>query len=144
MKVKEYIEQHNYISYCEAIIFPNGEVIDARPSHTEALIKQVMCDYSLCRKELAKMIPDNASPLHWMIDKFNYGCIWYDSAIVSVSCTEAILNTIQELINADVLRNVIQVYKTDEYRRCEILSKKEIDKASLLKLDRQTIFLHKN
>ena len=144
MKVEEYIKQHNHTAYCEAIIFPNGEIIDARPSHTEALIRQVMCDYSLCREEIAKMMPDNASPLHWIIDKFNYGCVWYNSAIVSVNHTEAILNTIQELINADILQNVIRLDKTDEYKRCEILSSKEINEELLLSLERQTIFLCKN
>jgi hypothetical protein len=144
MKVEDYIKQHNHIAYCEALIFPNGEIIDARPSHTEALIKEVIHSYSLSREQLSEMIPDNASPLHWIIDKFNYGCIWYNSAIVSVDHTETILNTIQKLINANVLQNVFRVEETDEYRRCKILSAEEFDEALLFALERHTFFLQKN
>jgi hypothetical protein len=144
MNVKDYIKQHNHIAYCEALIFPNGEIIDARPSHVEALIRQTICDHSLTREQISEMMPNNASPLHWLIDRYNYGCVWYDSAIVSVDCTEAVLNTIQELINAGVLRNVVQINTTDEYKRCEILSSKNFDKAKLLNLKRMTVFMYKN
>ena len=144
MKVEEYIKQHNHVAYCEAIIFPNGDIIDAIPSHTEALIKQVMRDFSLCREQLAEMIPNNASPLSWIVDRYNYGCIWYNSAIVSVDCTKEILNTIQELINANILQDIVRIEETDEYKRCKILSAKCFDKALLFALKRRTIFLHKN
>lgn len=144
MKVEEYIKQHTDINYCEALIFPNGDIIDARPSHIETLIKQIICDFSLSREQLAEMIPNNASPLHWIIDRYNYGCIWYNSAIVSVDYTEAVLNTIQKLIDANILQNTVRIEVTDEYKRCKILSAEIIDEASLFTLKRRTIFLYKN
>jgi flagellar biosynthesis GTPase FlhF len=144
MKVEDYIKQHKHVNYCEALIFPNGDIIDARPSHVEALIKEVTHDYSLSREQLAEMMPNNASPLHWIIDRYNYGCIWYNSAIVSVDYTEAILNTIQKLIDANILQNVFRIDETDEYKRCKILNAKELDEASLFALQKQTFFLRKN
>lgn len=144
MKAEEYIKQHNHVGYCEALVFPNGDIIDAVPSHTEALIKQAMCGYSLSRKELADMMPGNASPLHWIIDRYNYGCIWYNSAIVSVDHTEAMLDTIQKLIDANILQSVYRVEETDEYKRCKILSAEEFNEASLFALERHTFFLQKN
>ena len=144
MKVEEYIKQHTSINYCEALIFPNGDIINATPSHIEALIKQVTYDYSLRRDKLVEMIPCDASPLHWIIDRYNYGCIWYNSAIVSIDHTKAILNTIQKLIDVNILHNTVQIEETDEYKRCKILSTKNFNEASLFALKRQIIFLHKN
>lgn len=34
MTVYEFIKQHNYINYCEAVVFENGDVDYVLPSHT--------------------------------------------------------------------------------------------------------------
>ena len=119
MNVKDYIEKyHDDICYCEAIIYPNGDIEEANPGHTYKLMS--VTDKS--REELDKIIPNNASPLEWLLGYTNCVAIWYDFFKYG-SITKEQLDTIQELVNHGMLSNGITGYYTDEIIRCDLLNK---------------------
>lgn len=118
MNVKEYIEQHTDKNYCEAVIYPNGDIEDAIPGHTYKL----MSITNKSGKELNKLIPNTAAPLDWLLEYTECVCIWYDFFKYD-SLTNEQLNTIQELVNNNILANLTTGYRTDEYSRCDLLNK---------------------
>lgn len=66
-----------YISYCEVIIDPYGNIIIASPSHTETVVKYVMEKENKTRQELKKEIPMHCLPLEWCVDKYGLIAVWY-------------------------------------------------------------------
>lgn len=118
MNVENYIKQHNCIHYCEAIIYPDGNIEDATPSH----VYKLMSVTHKSKDELDKLIPDDAAPLNWLIGYTKCICVWYDSFMYDSQTNEQ-LNTIQELVNNNILRDGIKGYYTDEYTRCDLIHK---------------------
>ena len=118
MNVKEYIEQHDFIDYCEAIIFPNGDIIDATYGHTNTLIKAI----KLPREVINIIMPVEASPILWLTGFTKCIPLYYDYFIYD-SITQEQLNTLQELVNNGILKNNIIGHRTDEYYRCDLLNK---------------------
>jgi hypothetical protein len=118
MNVKDYIKQHDDVGYCEAIIYPNGNIEDAIPGHTYKL----MSITNKSRKEIDEMIPNNASPLDWLLGYTKCIALWYDFLKYD-SITKEQLNTIQELVNHNILNDVIIGIHTDEFTRCDLLNK---------------------
>lgn len=118
MNVKNYIEQNNSYRYCEAIIYPNGDIEDAIPGHIYKLIS--ITDKS--KEELNEMMPNNAAPLEWLLGYTKCVAIWYDFFKYD-SITKEQLDTIQELVNHDLLNDLIVGIRTDEFTRCNLLNK---------------------
>ena len=81
-KVDEFIRQHNYICYCEAIIHPNGEIEYAIPSHTMKMEEITLSLTGMTHEELNNAIPIYDSPLQWMINRTGCIALWYDGAII--------------------------------------------------------------
>lgn len=119
MNVKNYIKQHNHYGYCEAIIYPNGDIEDAIPSHTYKL----MAITHKSRKELNELIPDRASPLDWLLGYTGCIAIWYNFFRYDGFVNDKQYNTIQELVNHDIVCDKIAGYYTDEFARCDLLDK---------------------
>lgn len=118
MNVEEYIKQHDEINYCEAIIYPDGTIEDAIPSHLEKLKKIT----NLPRKVLNKMMPCSASPIDWLLGYTKCVAVWW-ALFKYDSMTPEQLNTIQELVNHGVMHELSRGYETDEYSRCTLLEK---------------------
>lgn len=72
VKIDDFIENHSFINYCEAIIFPDGDVSYACPSHQNAILNFL----NLSIKEAMDIIPICASPIHWLVDKSGCIAVW--------------------------------------------------------------------
>jgi hypothetical protein len=118
MNVKDYIKQHDHYNYCEAIIFPNGDIEDARPSH----VYKLMAVTNLPKDIVNRIMPEYVSPLHWLLGYTKCISVWFDFFIYD-SITEEQRNTLQELVNHEILKNNIIGNRTDEYSRCVLLDK---------------------
>ena len=118
MKVEDFIKQHDHHGYCEAIMLPNGDIEYAVNGHTNHLIS--LCGKS--KQEINTMMPDNASPLHWLVCYTKCISIWYNFFIYN-TITDEQRKAIQTLVNHGILDNVIVGKYTDELERCEILNK---------------------
>ena len=101
MLVKDYIIQHNDIYYCEAIIYPDGTIEDARPSHIEALLKATNED----REIINEKMPIEASPAAWLVDYTGCIAIWYNDALLPESFNAKQASTISKLITNNIVKN---------------------------------------
>lgn len=74
MKKEDFVKNHTHINYCEAIIYPDGEIEYARPSHIYHLMK--ISGHS--RDELYEMMGPFEHPLEYMLNLTSCMCVWYD------------------------------------------------------------------
>ena len=118
MKIEDFIKQHNHHGYCEAILLPNGDIHYAVRGHTNDLISVS----GKPKQEIDKMMPHNASPLHWLVCYTKCISVWYNFFIYNAITNEQ-RNTIQTLVNHGILANVVDGKYTDELERCDILNK---------------------
>lgn len=118
MNVEEYIKQHNAINYCEAIIYPDGTIENAIPSHLEKLKKIA----NKPKKVLNKMMPITASPIEWLIGYTKCIAVWW-GLFKYDSITSEQLNTIQQLVNHGVMAELSRGFETDEYSRCTLIDR---------------------
>jgi hypothetical protein len=118
MNVNDFVNQHTHIGYCEAIIFPNGDIEYANPGHTYKLINIA----SESRNELDTMIPTNASPLHWLVEHTQCISLWYEFFIYN-TITDDQKNTLKQLFIHEIISdNTYGVY-TNEKTVCEMQKK---------------------
>lgn len=74
INIEDFIKKHTHIYYCEAIIYPDGDITYAVPSHQQALMKIT----GKTMDELWDIIPQTASPYEWLIDYTKCIAVWYD------------------------------------------------------------------
>ena len=101
MTVQEFIKQHNHVNYCEAIIFPDGTIEYANPSHIEKLIQITNED----RDDLSIKMPWDASPVPWLVDYTGCVALWYEFCYLPESFNIKQSFTISELLKADIIAN---------------------------------------
>ena len=110
MTVKEYIKQHNHINYCEAIIYPDGTIEDAIPSHTEKLFRII----NISKQKILDIMPEDASPLAWLVDYTNCVSIWFDNGFIPENITKAQINSINELLKHNIIKKPYVAYMKKE------------------------------
>lgn len=115
MNVKDYINQHKYIRYCECIIYPNGDIEDAEHGHQNKIMEAT----GKSKQELYQIIPRIAAPSLYLVGYTKCILVSYDFFIFN-SITNEQLNTIQELVNHDILLDGIIGHYTDEFMRCNL------------------------
>lgn len=83
---EEFVEQHGYINYCEAVIWPNGHITYVNPSHMK-LMQKIFCKTKRIKNNLdsiSKYCTDNNISL-WSLSLEYFcnstGCVslWYNS-----------------------------------------------------------------
>lgn len=74
INIEDFIKEHKHICYCEAIIYPDGDITYAVPSHQQALIKIT----GKTMEELWNIAPLTASPNEWLIDYTKCIAVWYN------------------------------------------------------------------
>lgn len=89
----EFIRDHDYVNYCEALIFRDGTIEYAKWGHVNEMVN----NSGFTSDQIYKMMPVTASPIHWLPEFTGIVPIWYDMLIVPSSITEAQRNTINEL-----------------------------------------------
>lgn len=99
MNVDNFIKNHNYINYCEALLFSNGEIEYAIPSHIESLISVT----NLTRQQVAELMPIEAGPVQWLVDYTNCVSLWYDFCYLPENITTEQNNVIQKLVDNGIL-----------------------------------------
>lgn len=95
--IQKHKETYHY--YFEALIFPDGHVEYAVPSHQELLIKKGCEKYNLSREKLMKFIPDCES----LINDLSVIFCWYDAIRTPRSITREQIETLYELIDNEIM-----------------------------------------
>lgn len=95
--IQKHKETYHY--YFEALIFPDGHIEYAVPSHQELLIKKGCEKYNLSREKLMSYIPS----LESLINDLGVILCWYDSIRLPRSITKEQINTLKELIDNEII-----------------------------------------
>ena len=80
MTVDAFISQHRLIEFCEAIVYPDGTVQYAVPSHLEKLerIYQELCvDSDIIEAATMYGVYGEDAYLQWLVDQTKCVCVWY-------------------------------------------------------------------
>lgn len=100
--VKE--NEDSFRSYFEAILYPNGEIELARPSHQETLVRYFYKKEGIdSKEELIKLIPLAYNVSSFIIDKYKCVSIWYNQILYSASGLTDIQKEILERMKNDGL-----------------------------------------
>lgn len=128
MNIHEFIEQHPYINYCEAVIFPNGDIEYATPSHIYKLVSIT----GKTQEEINNEMPMKAVPLEYLVEYTKCISVWYNSFIYN-DITDVQKVSLQLLVDHDIIANGIIGEYTNEKSKCEILDK--FDKGEIKDFD---------
>ena len=115
MNVQDYINQHTDINYCEAIIYPDGSIEDARPSHLEKLI-QIS---NKPREILIQEMPISAGPVDWLVDYNNCCSIWFEMGKLPENVTDEQIDTIKVLKGHGIISKYFKATQSFEKKICE-------------------------
>lgn len=123
--INDYIDQHNDICYCEAIIYPDGTIEDCIPSHQLKLIeitnKKNNINNPYDKNLLLNIIPLEADVNNWLICYNNVVALWYNFCFYNIM-NDKQKYSIQKLINNNILSNNYRCIYTDEKRRIELIN----------------------
>lgn len=121
--IEDYLMIHTreeYSNYCEAIIFPDGKIMDAIPCHLDALVKA-----SKESKEAINLkMPMAAAPLDWLVDYTECVAIWYN-IMVYHEITKEQLKTIHILLDNRIISSNGTCKWTNELHHCEKIKRLE-------------------
>ena len=117
MTKDEFIKQHNYINYCEAVIAPDGDVEYALPGHVYKLA--AIAEES--QDELDNMMPMRAAPLYWLVEHTKYASVWYNQFILPHGYTGKQIETLQALCDAGIIASHCSGITSVEKTNCDII-----------------------
>lgn len=117
MKVEDFIlENKDTYNYCEAIIFPDGQIEYANPSHTYKLIDITGKSFD----EISDLMPVSAGPVAWLVDYTNCVAVWYEFGMLPENATMAQEETIEKLRDAGLISKDFVATKNFEMKICDM------------------------
>lgn len=78
ININTFINEHKHVYYCEAIIYPDGDITYAVPSHQQSLISITEKDMNY----LMDIMPISAAPTEWLIDYTGCIAVWFEGFMV--------------------------------------------------------------
>ena len=138
VNIKDYIKNHDKTNYCEALLFPDGAIVDARPSHTEALIRETCKMYHITKDEIFQMMPEYAGVIHYLVEYTNIITIWYNFCIAD-NITDAQMESLKLLQDHNIITHEFGISITKEKSFVELREKNKYDEIE--KLDRRKMLL---
>lgn len=97
INIDDFIKNHNRYRYCEAIIFPDGDISYAVPCHQNALMRAININTQKEIEELWLSIPNDANIVEFLIEKTKCIAIWYQFYAM-IECTKEQSQTLNKLI----------------------------------------------
>jgi len=115
MDIDDFIKIHHpengsepWISYNESIITPDYKIIECIPSHEKCMLRLIKQYHKISAPDIANEIgnfPIDVSPIHYMIEKYKFVSLWYDSIIIYPG---ALMDTnISNMINKLFVNNLL-------------------------------------
>lgn len=138
INVMDYIETHDKLNYCEALLFPDGTIIDVNPSHTESLIREACKMYHLTKDELFRMMPVYAGVIHYLVEYTNIICIWYDFCIAD-NITDQQMRSLKLLQDHGIVAHEFGISIKKEKSLVDLREQDKYDEIE--KLDRRKLLL---
>lgn len=140
---EEFLKKYNHIAYFECIMYPDGTLEEARPSHIYKMCE--IYDKTKNIYEIEKNIPEHIAPIEWLLRECNCVALWYESLAIDFryqKLTEIQRTNIIELSKRGYIRvpsNIIQLIdekkqkyenfllSLPEHQRKEILIKDKVE-----------------
>ena len=127
INIDDFIPAHNekYTAYCEAILFADGTIMYAEPSHLYALQMiygvpyEELYEGGPARDNLFEKMPPSASPVHWLSEVVNCVVLWYDTAIFPPNYTQAQVESYKKLKDNGCINKYSTIEITMEYQICD-------------------------
>lgn len=110
MNVLDFIKQHTHINYCEAVIYPNGEIEYSIPSHEQKLI--AISNKSI--DELRELMPIEANPIAWLVDYTKCVAVYYDYAFIPDDFTDEQKYALRKLKQFRIISNSFTIQQLFE------------------------------
>lgn len=88
----------NFKNYCEVVIYEDGKIEYAVPSHQEKAISIYCKNHNISRKELWKLIPFTESPLHWICYYEGLVSVWYEMIVKPENITKEQKRSLARLV----------------------------------------------
>lgn len=112
VSLQEYLATKLVYNDVELIIFPDGKVMAAEPSHQECLLKLCMEKYGLTRDEMWQVIPVSCDVLDWMVQDSGCVSVWPVGYYVPEKITKEQSNILRKLILSKyVKRNIMNRHR---------------------------------
>lgn len=89
--------------YSQVLIIENGNVLNAMPSHTEALIEL----YGKKRDVIYNEIPASDETIDYLLDKTKCLAVWYNCVIGYDSVSNSQIDSFKKLISSNVISGSI-------------------------------------
>lgn len=99
INAEEFISNHKYVNYCEAIIYRDGTISYVKPSHIQTLIIET----GMSEEEIYDLMPITASPIEWLISYTGCIAVWYDFIKTPKNITKEQIDTINKLVEGKVI-----------------------------------------
>lgn len=96
VNIDDFINNHTYINYCEAIIYPDGDITYASPSHTRALIHIT----GRTEDDIYNEMPITESPIHWLTEYTGCVPVWTEGVIFPKNITDEQVESLKKLKDA--------------------------------------------
>ena len=138
MNIKDYVNAHDKTNYCEALLFPDGTIMDARPSHTEALIREACKMYHTTKKELFNTMPSYVGVIHYLVEYTNIVTIWYEFCIAD-NITDAQMESLKLLQDNGIIAHEFGISISREKSLVDLREQDKYDEIE--KLDRRKMLL---
>lgn len=136
--IDSFIQNHVHDSYCEAILFDDGTISYAIPSHNEMLIRIALERDNITRNELDKAMPIEASPVHWLTEYLNCSSLWFNSCI-SCNLTDLQKESLIKLQKVGVIANNYIIDISIEKTLLDLRAQDKIDEIN--NLERKSFIL---
>lgn len=122
MNAQEFLQyvkdnKEHFRFYCEVLINPKGDIILGIPSHTEALVREVMQIENCTRDDVRASIPIRCAPMEFLCDKYTYCAVWYQSVLTPIRMTKEQAETIHILQDEEIIHSHFSLTLTEEYMK---------------------------
>ena len=117
VNVGVFIANHKYVSYCEAVVYPDGMIEYAYPSHIEKLISIYMEKSGKNREIISQEILSSklyANPIEFLVEKTGCVSVWYNCVYIPESYNKLQHDTLEQLQGAGAI-NIPNLLPANNY-----------------------------
>ena len=115
---EEFLSTYDKIDYFECIMYPDGTLEEATPSHTYKMCE--IYDDTKSIKEIEMQIPTSDSPIEWLLCETNCVALWYNSIMIDdrkQSLTDIQKRNIKELMKRGYIILPEDIFECFEERK---------------------------